>query len=122
MFNDDVTWSLSRPVEQMSYFYRNGIADELYFIHEGSGVLHSVVGDLPYGPGDYILIPRGVTYQFELGEGPHRHLVIESFGQIETRSATATPTASSWSTRPTRSDIPPGGTRDKRREGRVQPY
>ena len=84
MFNDDVTWSLSRPVEQMSYFYRNGIADELYFIHEGSGVLHSVVGDLPYGPGDYILIPRGVTYQFELGEGPHRHLVIESFGQIET--------------------------------------
>ena len=84
MFNDDVTWSLSRPTEQMAYFYRNGIADELYFVHEGSGVLHSVFGALPYRPGDYLVIPRGTTYQLELGEGPHRHLVIESFGQIET--------------------------------------
>ena len=84
MFNDDVTWSLSRPVEQMAYFYRNGIADELYFVHEGGGVLHSVFGDLPYGPGDYLVIPRGTTYQLELGAGMHRHLVIESFGQLET--------------------------------------
>ncbi len=84
LFNDDVTWSLSRPTEQMPYFYRNGVADELYFIHEGSGVLHSVFGDLRYGPADYLVIPRGTTYQMELGEGPQRHLVLESFGQIET--------------------------------------
>jgi homogentisate 1,2-dioxygenase len=84
LFNDDVNWSLSRPTEQMPYFYRNGIADELYFIHEGSGVLHSVFGELPFGPGDYLVIPRGTTHQLELGEPPHRHLVIESFGQIET--------------------------------------
>jgi homogentisate 1,2-dioxygenase len=84
MFNDDVTWSLSRPAEPMAYFYRNGVADELYFIHEGSGMLRSIFGDLPYGPGDYLVIPRGTTYQMELDAGPQRHLVLESFGQIET--------------------------------------
>ncbi|MGH2531751.1 MAG: homogentisate 1,2-dioxygenase [Thermomicrobiales bacterium] len=84
MFNDDVIWSLSRPTEAMGYFYRNGIADELYFIHEGEGVLHSVFGDLAYGPGDYLVIPRGTTYRTALSDGSQRHLVIESFGQIET--------------------------------------
>ncbi|MDP9469199.1 MAG: homogentisate 1,2-dioxygenase [Chloroflexota bacterium] len=84
LFNDDVTWSLSRPTEPMPAFYRNGIADELYFIHEGSGTLRSVFGALPYGPGDYLLVPRGTTYRLDLDAVPQRHLVIESFGQLET--------------------------------------
>ena len=84
MFNDDVIWSLSRPTDPMPYFYRNGLADELYFVHEGAGILRSVFGALPYAPGDYLVIPRGTTYQLELGDGPHRHLVLESFGQLET--------------------------------------
>lgn len=84
LFNDDVTWSLSRPTEPMPASYRNGIADELYFIHEGTGTLRSVFGALPYGPGDYLLVPRGTTYRLDLHPVPQRHLVIESFGQLET--------------------------------------
>ena len=32
----------------MDYFFRNGEGDEVYFVHEGSGTLHTTFGDLPY--------------------------------------------------------------------------
>ena len=46
----------------MDYFFRNGEGDEVYFVHEGSGTLHTTFGDLPYKEGDYVVIPRGTTY------------------------------------------------------------
>ena len=53
----------------MDYFFRNGEGDEVIFVHEGSGVLETIFGDLPYKEGDYIVIPRGTTYRFAPG-GP----------------------------------------------------
>lgn len=84
LFNDDVSWGLVRPTEPMRYFHRNGLADELYFIHEGTGTLRTIFGPLPYRPGDYLVIPRGTTYQFAPDPGNQRYLIIESHGQIET--------------------------------------
>ena len=71
MWNNDVEISLVRPEERMDYFFRNGEGDEVYFVHEGSGTLHTTFGDLPYREGDYVVIPRGTTYQFE-PSGPQR--------------------------------------------------
>ena len=34
------------------------------FVHEGSGTLETIFGDLPYREGDYVVIPRGTTYRF----------------------------------------------------------
>ena len=65
MWNSDVEISLVRPAESMDYFFRNGEGDEVYFVHEGSGTLHTTFGDLPYKEGDYVVIPRGTTYKFE---------------------------------------------------------
>jgi homogentisate 1,2-dioxygenase len=85
MWNDDVEISLCRPVEQMSYFFRNGEGDECWFVHEGSGTLETIFGDVPYKEGDYVLIPRGTTYRFVPDEGkPERYLVFETPGLIET--------------------------------------
>jgi homogentisate 1,2-dioxygenase len=61
MWNDDVEISLCRPSGEMDYFYRNGEGDEVIFVHEGSGVLETIFGELSYEQGDYIVVPRGTT-------------------------------------------------------------
>ncbi len=81
MWNEDVEISLARPSERMDYFFRNGEGDEVIFVHEGSGTLETIFGDLPYSPGDYIVVPRGTTYRFA-PTGEQRHLVFETPGLI----------------------------------------
>ena len=70
------------PAEPVDFFYRNGEGDEVIFVHEGSGTLETIFGDLPYSAGDYVVVPRGTTYRF-VRDGPQRHLVFESPGLIE---------------------------------------
>jgi homogentisate 1,2-dioxygenase len=82
MWNADVEISLCRPSDEMEGFFRNGEGDEVVFVHEGSGTLETIYGDLPYRPGDYVVIPRGTTYRFRT-EGDQRHVVFESPGMIE---------------------------------------
>ena len=82
MWNADVEISLCCPTEPMDFFYRNGEGDEVIFVHEGSGTLETIFGDLRYKAGDYVVVPRGTTYRF-VPEGPQRHLVFESPGLIE---------------------------------------
>lgn len=80
--NADVTLSVARPSDSMTYFYRNAQAYEVWFTHEGKGVLRSQFGQLPFHSGDYIVIPYGTTWQMEL-EGEGRFFVIESATQIQ---------------------------------------
>ena len=82
MWNADVEISLCRPDAQMDYFFRNGEGDEVIFVHEGSGTLETIFGDVPYKDGDYVVIPRGTTYRF-VPEGPQRYVVFETPGLIE---------------------------------------
>src|SRR5207245_10309462 len=82
MWNNDVEISLCRPTEPMDYFFRNGEGDEVIFVHEGSGTIESIFGELSYEPGDYVVIPRGTTYCF-VPEGEQRYVVFESPGLIE---------------------------------------
>jgi homogentisate 1,2-dioxygenase len=64
------------------YFYKNADADEVIFIHEGSGVLLSQYGELTFSYGDYIVLPRGTIYQIKFNSDANRLLIIESFGPI----------------------------------------
>ncbi len=82
MWNSDVEISLCRPDSQMDYFFRNGEGDEVIFVHEGSGTLETIFGDVPYKDGDYVVIPRGTTYRF-VPKGPQRYVVFETPGLIE---------------------------------------
>jgi homogentisate 1,2-dioxygenase len=66
----------------MEYFFRNGEGDEVVFVHEGTGTLETIFGNVPYKDGDYIVIPRGTTYRFR-PEGEQRYLVFETPGLIE---------------------------------------
>ena len=83
MGNSDVVLAISHPTKSMDYFYRNGQAYEVWFVHEGTGALRSVFGKLAFEPGDYIVIPFGVTWQLQLDDDSARFFVIESNSQIE---------------------------------------
>ncbi|HLZ59897.1 MAG TPA: homogentisate 1,2-dioxygenase [Ktedonosporobacter sp.] len=85
MFNNDVMIGVSRPTTNMDYFYRDGDSDLLYFVHDGHGVLETNFGLLPYHEGDYVVIPRGTTFRFNLdADSPKTtFLVIEAHGAIE---------------------------------------
>ncbi|HEU5369021.1 MAG TPA: homogentisate 1,2-dioxygenase [Ktedonobacterales bacterium] len=84
MFNDNVSIGVSRPTEAMPYFYRNVECDELYFVHEGSGVFETIFGTLPYREGDYVNLPRGTTSRVVPDRGETRLLFVEARGPIET--------------------------------------
>jgi homogentisate 1,2-dioxygenase len=84
MWNDDVEIALCRPTTTMDYFYRNGEGDEVVFVHEGSGTLETIFGDVPYKQGDYVVVPRGTTYRFVPDDAAaERHLVFTTPGLIE---------------------------------------
>lgn len=83
MGNADVTLGVSRPTAPMTYFYRNAQAYEVWFVHEGRGVLQSQFGSLAFEPGDYLVIPFGTTWQMDIAPGDARFFVIEAPSQIE---------------------------------------
>ena len=60
------------------YFYRNSDNDEMLFIHIGSGTMRTMYGNLDFKYGDYLIIPRGTTYQMDFDTEDNRILYIES--------------------------------------------
>lgn len=82
LINEDVAIATVQPTEPMDYFFRNSDGDEIIFIHEGEGILETQLGDIPYRPGDYLVIPIGTTYRLEMKTKNQRFLVIESSGEI----------------------------------------
>ncbi len=85
LFNSDVNVALAAPKKSMTeYFYKNADADELLFIHKGTGTLKTLLGEIPFEYGDYLLIPRGMIYQIEFDTEDNRLLVTESYSPIYT--------------------------------------
>ncbi|GAA3913068.1 homogentisate 1,2-dioxygenase [Chitinophaga oryziterrae] len=83
LVNNDCHIVLAAPRESMtSYFYKNADADEMIFIHEGAGVLRTQYGELTFGYGDYLVIPRGTIYQISFNGTDNRLFILESFSPI----------------------------------------
>ncbi len=83
LVNNDVHIVLAAPQKSSTgYFYKNTDADEMLFVHEGSGVLKTIYGDLPFSYGDYLVIPRGTIYQIYFNDENNRLFIVESFSPI----------------------------------------
>ena len=83
--NSDCTIILAAPRNSVTeYFYKNTDADELIFIHKGSGTLKTFLGNIPFAYGDYLLVPRGVIYQLEFDGQDNRLFIVESNHPIYT--------------------------------------
>lgn len=83
--NNDCSIGLAAPRKSLtSYFYKNADADEMIFIHKGSGTLRTFMGNIPFEYGDYLIIPRGMIYQINFDTEDNRLLYMESFAPIYT--------------------------------------
>ena len=83
LVNDDCHIILAAPRQSMNgYFFKNADADEMIFIHKGSGRLLSMYGELRFEYGDYVVIPRGTTYQLHFDTPDNRLFIVESFGPL----------------------------------------
>jgi len=79
LVNNDCTIGLAAPQQSLTtYFYKNADADELIFIHKGKGKLRTMMGNIPFEYGDYIIIPKGIIYQIEFDTTANRLLYVES--------------------------------------------
>jgi homogentisate 1,2-dioxygenase len=82
-WNDDVTISISRRSDAMPYYYRDADGDTLYFVHKGKGTLETEFGPLAFEPGDYLIVPKGITYRVCPETRENYFLVMQSAGPIE---------------------------------------
>ncbi len=84
LFNNDVHLSLAAPKHGLPdhVFYKNADTDEVLFIHEGKGTLKTQYGELAFGYGDYVVIPRGTIYQISFDTEDNRLFIIDSFSPI----------------------------------------
>ena len=84
MFNSDLAILMSQPERSDKNFYRNGQGDELVYVAAGSGTLETTFGNIPFGKGDYLVIPRAVIHRYILNDEPAHFLIFESAGYIRT--------------------------------------
>ena len=85
LVNNDCQISLASPSQSLrDYFYKNTDADEVIFVHQGSGKLRSMLGNIDFGYGDYLVIPRGMIYQIDFDTAENRLFIVESKSPIYT--------------------------------------
>lgn len=85
LVNSDVQITLAAPRKSTTnYFYKNADADEVLFVHVGTGRLRTLLGTLEFGYGDYLVVPRGMIYQIEFDTPENRLFIVESYSPIYT--------------------------------------
>ncbi|MBK7425808.1 MAG: homogentisate 1,2-dioxygenase [Saprospiraceae bacterium] len=85
LVNNDCYISLAAPESGTGeIFFKNADADEVIFIHKGTGVLKTMYGQIPFEYGDYLVIPRGTIYQIDFDGKDNRLLIVESTSPILT--------------------------------------
>ncbi|MCL6293721.1 homogentisate 1,2-dioxygenase [Jejuia spongiicola] len=85
LINSDCAIILAAPKQSTeNYFYKNTDADELIFIHKGTGKLRTMLGNLDFKYGDYLLVPRGIIYKIDFDTEDNRLFIVESRRPIYT--------------------------------------
>ena len=84
LVNDDIRIGLAVPAQQQTMLYVNGSADEILFLHRGSGVLATPFGQVTCREHDYVVIPRGTVYTIEFDDlSATRVLCLEVTGMVD---------------------------------------
>ena len=85
LVNNDCIIGLAAPQKSLTdYFYKNADADEMIFIHKGKGKLRTMMGNIYFEYGDYLVIPRGMIYQIEFETSDNRLFYVESYAPFYT--------------------------------------
>lgn len=85
LVNGDCQISLAAPKKSLTgYFYKNTDADEVIFVHRGSGKLRTMLGNIDFEYGDYLVIPRGMICQIDFDSEDNRLFIVESRSPVYT--------------------------------------
>ena len=85
MGNNDLLVTAAAPSASMTdYYYKNADADEVIFIHKGNGTLRTMLGNIEFSYGDYLMIPRGMIYNLQFESEDNRLFIVESFHPVYT--------------------------------------
>ena len=77
--NDNCVISTANVSEDSDFFFRNSYAHELIFVHHGKGEFLSEYGRLNFEQWDYIVVPKGTTYQIKFDSyDDNKLMIIES--------------------------------------------
>ncbi|MEZ4853042.1 homogentisate 1,2-dioxygenase [Flavobacterium sp.] len=83
--NTDCHIVLAAPRKSTTeYFYKNTDSDEVIFVHKGSGKLRTMLGNLDFKYGDYLVIPRGMIYKIDFDTEENRLFIVESHRPVYT--------------------------------------
>ncbi len=74
--NDNCVISTAHPGEDTDAFFRNSYRHEMIFVHHGTGDFLSEYGRLPFKGWDYIIVPKGTTYQIKFHDYKNAKLFI----------------------------------------------
>jgi homogentisate 1,2-dioxygenase len=81
--NHDVKLYVSRRAAPMPFYYRNADGDELIFVHRGEGIIETDFGPLRFERGDYIVVPRAVTYRIDPATVDNFFLIVQSHAEFD---------------------------------------
>jgi homogentisate 1,2-dioxygenase len=83
LHNGDVVISLVKlPKDaQSEAAFSNGDGDDLWYFYAGRGRFETPFGDVAFGDGDYVVIPRGVVHRLVIGE-PLEGILFELHGGL----------------------------------------
>jgi homogentisate 1,2-dioxygenase len=80
-YNQDVALGISTCTTPMPYFLRNADGDDLFFVHDGEGVLETEFGPLGLEKGYYVWVPRGTLYRIVPDSAQLFLLHVENYGE-----------------------------------------
>jgi len=82
--NEHCVVSTAHITEDADFFYRNSQMHEIVFIHHGKGSLLSEYGKIKFEDWDYLIIPKGTTYQIKFDDYKNNKVfIIESTTPFE---------------------------------------
>ncbi len=81
--NGELKLSVSRRSAPMPFYFRNADGDELMFVHRGEGTIETDFGPLRFEKGDYINLPRAVTYRVVPETRDNFFLIVQSKAEFD---------------------------------------
>jgi homogentisate 1,2-dioxygenase len=82
LFSTDLTIGIAKPRSADPVYFADGDADTLLFIHEGGGVVRTMLGDVRFERHDYVYVPRALLHRIVPTEAPQHWLVMEFKGGL----------------------------------------
>jgi len=81
--NADVTMGVAFPGAADPVYFADADADTLIFVHEGSGTLRTLLGDVRFQRHDYVYVPRALLHRWIPDAGvPQYWLTLELHGGL----------------------------------------